>query len=70
MTVNVMDDVILYDIGRIQCVCFNTKQSTESTTKSFLIGTSTGNYIMKPSGEYEKTGSRLSLIIGFNSRKK
>lgn len=31
---------------------------------------STGNYIMKPSGEYEKTGSRLSLIIGFNSRKK
>ena len=30
---------------------------------------STGNYIMKPSGEYEKTGSRSSLLIVFNSRK-
>ena len=30
----------------------------------------TGNYIEVPSGEFEKTGSRLSLLIGFNSRKK
>ena len=28
------------------------------------------NGTLIPSGEYEKTGSRLSLLIGFNSRKK